>query len=133
MGGMGGTGGMAPTFEPKWSAIYPEIITAKGCSQGAQCHGGAGGMLNMSDAATAYAALVGVAAMGVLPGAPNCSESGLTRVVPGDPDNSLLVQKLSNTQTCGTQMPPGGPQGGTFGPGQLEAVKAWIAAGAPNN
>lgn len=131
-GGTGGTGGMPPTGNPTWSAIYPEIIMARGCAQGAQCHGGAGGMLTLSDADTAYAALVDVMAMGVLPGFTNCSESGLKRVVPNDPDMSLLVQKLAGTQMCGLQMPPGGPAS-LIPAEQLEQVKMWIAGGALKN
>jgi hypothetical protein len=130
-GGMGGTGGMAPTGDPTWSAIYSEIIMAKGCSQGAQCHGGSGGMLMMADADSAYTALFDVMAMGVLPlpGFENCNESGLKRVAPNDPDMSLLVQKLAGTQTCGMQMPPGGPAS-LIPAAQLEQVRMWIAAGA---
>jgi len=131
-GGTGGTGGMPPSGDPTWSAIYPEIIMAKGCAQGAQCHGGAGGMLNMSDADMAYTALFDVMAMGVLPGFTNCSESGLKRVVPNDPDMSLLVQKLAGTQTCGLQMPPGGPAS-LIPAAQLEQVRMWIANGALKN
>jgi hypothetical protein len=107
---------------------------AKGCNSGAACHGGAGGMLMMTDADTAYTALFDVMAMGVFP-VPNfesCNESGLKRVAPNDPDMSLLVQKLAGTQTCGTQMPPGGPNN-LIPAEQLEQVRMWIAAGALKN
>jgi hypothetical protein len=130
--GMGGTGGVPPTGDPTWTAIYSEIIVAKGCAQGAQCHGGAGGMLMMADADAAYAALYDVMAMGTLPGFTNCSESGLKRIVPSDPDMSLLVHKLAGTQTCGLQMPPGGPAV-LISAQQLEQVRTWIAGGALKN
>jgi mono/diheme cytochrome c family protein len=50
-------------------------------------------------------------------------------VVSGDPDASLLAQKLRGTQTIGGEMPPGGelPQD------ELKTILDWIAAGAPDN
>ena len=48
-----------------------------------------------------------------------------TYVIPGDPANSLLYQKLTNP-ACGGQM----PQGGTFA-GDTDVVRDWILAGAP--
>jgi hypothetical protein len=48
---------------------------------------------------------------------------------------SILYQKLSATQTCGDQMPPGGLNGtrAALPQPQLDALRAWIMAGAPNN
>jgi len=89
-------------------------------------------MLMMTDADTAYTALFDVMAMGVLPGFPSCSESGLKRVAPNDPDMSLLVHKLAGTQECGLQMPPGGPNS-LIPAEQLEQVRMWIAGGALKN
>lgn len=128
-GGMGGMGGVTDTNDPTWSAVYAEVIMRKGCNSGAQCHGGSGGMLMMADSDGAYAALVDVAAMGILPGQPNCADSGLKRVVPFDPDSSLLVQKLEQTQTCGLGMPPGV----TLPPEKTQQVRMWIANGAMKN
>ena len=50
-------------------------------------------------------------------------------VVPGDPEGSLLAQKLLGTQAQGAIMPPGGalPQR------QIQIILDWIAAGAPDN
>ena len=100
----------APTYAPKFSAIFDEIIVAKGCNGGALCHGGSVGKLTMTNKADAYTALVGVDAMGTnLPPAPmDCKDSGLKRVVAGDPDHSLLMLKVTGMQPCGMQMPPGG-------------------------
>jgi hypothetical protein len=131
-GGMGGMGGMPLSGDPTWSAIYSEIIMPKGCGQGAMCHGGGGGMLTLTDKAASYAALVGVDAMGMLAGFPLCSETGLKRVLPMDPDNSLLVQKLEGTQTCGVEMPPGGATL-RISPDQQAQVRAWIMEGAMDN
>ena len=50
-------------------------------------------------------------------------------VIPGDPDSSLLAQKLLDTQPTGLPMPPSGP----LPQEQIQAVIEWIQAGAPNN
>jgi hypothetical protein len=131
-GGMtGGSGGMpADTNAPTWAAVYSEVIMRKGCNAGAQCHGGSGGMLTMADSDGAYLALVGTDAMGISPPPmASCKDSGLKRVVAGDPDNSLLVKKLENTQLCGTSMPPGV----TLPPEKLAQVRMWITMGAQKN
>lgn len=58
-------------------------------------------------------------------------ESGLhyPTVLPGDPDNSLLIQKLLNTQSIGGQMPPSGKLDFRA----IQWIIDWIAAGAPDN
>jgi mono/diheme cytochrome c family protein len=50
-------------------------------------------------------------------------------VVPGDPQVSLLAQKLLGTQAEGALMPPSGalPQS------KIQIILDWIAAGAPDN
>jgi hypothetical protein len=79
----------------------------------------------MTTAAQAYSALVSVPAMG----AP-CSSTGLLRVAPNDPDNSLLVQKLEAAMPiCGQHMPPGS----TIPAAQLTQLRTWIEQGAPND
>lgn len=50
-------------------------------------------------------------------------------VVPGDPDNSLLIQKLQGTHLTGTIMPPGGKLSNNV----IQKVFDWIKAGAPND
>ena len=50
-------------------------------------------------------------------------------IVPGDPDHSLLAQKLLGTQTEGGLMPPGGK----LPDSELKLILDWIAAGAPEN
>jgi hypothetical protein len=59
-------------------------------------------------------------------------------VVPGDPDNSFLFQKLVNSipadQTEGAPMPSGEAIMWQELPApQIEAVRSWIAAGALDN
>jgi mono/diheme cytochrome c family protein len=50
-------------------------------------------------------------------------------VVDGDPDGSLLLQRMEGTQSTGGIMPPTGllPQA------QVDLVRQWIEAGAPDN
>jgi mono/diheme cytochrome c family protein len=50
-------------------------------------------------------------------------------VNPGDPDGSLLVQKLIGTHTQGTIMPPGGKLADDL----IQKIIDWIAAGALDN
>jgi len=47
-------------------------------------------------------------------------------IVPGDPDGSLLVQKLLGTQTEGGPMPPGP----SLSEADIATILAWIMAGA---
>ena len=56
-------------------------------------------------------------------------ENAPNNVIPGDPDNSLLAQKLQNMQEIGKQMPLKEllPQD------QIDLILEWIRAGAPDN
>ena len=56
----------------------------------------------------------------------NSGDNGPT-VIPGDPQNSLLAQKLLGTQTVGTIMPPGGKLSDEL----IQIIIIWITAGAP--
>jgi cytochrome c5 len=50
-------------------------------------------------------------------------------IVPGNPEDSLLAQKLQGTQAEGALMPPAGqlPQD------EIQVILDWIVAGAPDN
>jgi hypothetical protein len=96
-------------------------IFAVSCSAFSSCHQGtrAAGMLNLTTA-KAYDQLVNVAAL----------EPGWVRVVPGDPDHSYLLVKIS-----GAPGPLG--DGGVMPPNsaplcepKIDAIRRWIAAGA---
>ncbi|GEM_PF-482626 len=54
----------------------------------------------------------------------------VSRVKPGDPDNSLLVQKLEGAPGVGSRMPLGG---GALPDADIQTIRAWIAAGAKDN
>ncbi len=50
-------------------------------------------------------------------------------VIPGDPEGSLLGQKILGAQTQGTVMPPGGKMGAE----DIQMILDWITAGALDN
>lgn len=128
--GSGAAGsGAAPSFEPTWTSVYREVIERPGCNGGPTCHAGTlAGQLDMSTSAGAYAALVGVPGMGAGSGGNvGCASTGLLRVAPNDPDNSLLVQKLEQpTPVCGQRMPPSG----MLSAERLQQLRMWITNGA---
>jgi hypothetical protein len=52
-------------------------------------------------------------------------------VVPGDPDSSVLIGKLTGTELCnGSQMPRGD---GPLAPELIDTIATWICQGAENN
>jgi len=51
-------------------------------------------------------------------------------VKPGDPDGSLLVQKVKGTQTIGARMPRGGAP---LPDAQIQRISDWVAQGAKDN
>jgi len=57
---------------------------------------------------------------------------GWTRVIPGDPDNSLLIVRVEATETteAGDPMPKVYP---TLTPAEIDTVTQWILDGAQNN
>jgi polyvinyl alcohol dehydrogenase (cytochrome) len=119
----------APTF----TNFYTRII-AKSCID-AQCHGStAQGSLQMVSPIGAYSSLVNVPASGKCAGPDGglvsscgCGTSGKVRVVPGKPEESLLVEKLGGNPTCGDRMPPTGEP---LSDDLQNLVKNWIRAGA---
>jgi len=71
----------------------------------------------------AYASLVNVASNG---------KPGATRVIPGNPSGSYLVQKLEGAaDIVGLRMPRNGPPYLTDA--QVALIRLWIQNGAPNN
>jgi hypothetical protein len=126
------------TVDPTFTNVYNDIIGVKCIG----CHkpGGGGvavGMLDMSSQATAYGNLVGVSAMGVGAGTSGvtCASAMLTRVVAGDPNNSLLFNKVhaklvAANPPCGSAMPLGPT---VITQAEVDLISAWIAAGAMNN
>lgn len=90
------------------------------------CHTGGGGGLpgsmNLSSANASFAALVNVASL---------QQPALMRVNPGAAESSYIIHKLEGRAgIAGVRMPQGGPFLSTA---EIDAVKAWINAGATNN
>ncbi len=77
--------------------------------------------MNLS-AGKAYSNLVNVAAS-------ECND-GRKRVLPGNADQSYLIDKLLGVNLCfGTKM----PKLGSISSNEIQTIAAWICAGAPNN
>jgi hypothetical protein len=88
------------------------------------CHNGGSpmlpGVLNLSAEQASFDNLVGIASV---------DGSGGTRVIPFQPDNSYLIQKLENAQAVGGVMPPTG----MLPPGDINQIRLWITNGADRN
>ncbi|HVY83025.1 MAG TPA: hypothetical protein VG994_18720 [Steroidobacteraceae bacterium] len=115
MGGGDGGGGNA-ALTPDLQSIQENVFTPI-CTQ---CHQGAAAPLGLRlDAASSYAMLVN---------APSVEVPSQSRVTPGDPDKSYLIQKLEGRATVGGQMPLGQPP---LPAATIAAIRQWIANGAP--
>ncbi|MCM2310347.1 MAG: CHRD domain-containing protein [Steroidobacteraceae bacterium] len=104
------------------SQLQATIFTPR-CSG---CHTGGGAILpasmNLSSAAASYASLVNV---------PAEQQPAVPRVRPNDPPGSYLIRKLEGDPSIsGARMPFGGP---FLSATDMERVRSWINAGAPNN
>jgi len=106
--------------EPTLSSIH-EVVIDRSCNS-QSCHGGSSpeADLDLSTPETAYDSLVGVTAT---------EEPEFTRVVAGDPDNSLVYMVLLGPVGAIDQMPPGYE----LSVDEVEAVRQWIEDGAENN
>jgi len=127
---------MIDPSKPTWTNVYKAVI-AKSCAD-AQCHGSArAGNLTLNGIVGAGNALVNVTASGVCTDPDGgvvttcgCKDSGKVRVVPGKPEESLLVEKLTGNPSCGDRMPPTGlPLSDEL----QTLVKNWIKQGAQLN
>ena len=121
--------GPTPTLDPTFASIQRDIFEstdAAGRTACTQCHSSTGrtpsGGLNLNHD-VAYEQLVNAAVR---------EKPGALRVIPGDPDNSYLVQKLAGTSgITGRRMPQNGPPYLTDG--QISIIRRWIAIGAPRS
>jgi hypothetical protein len=119
--------GPTPNLEPTFSSIQQEIFNttdSSGRQSCISCHvaGGPAAFLLLTEGVS-YNNLVNRTS-GAKPGA--------IRVIPGDPDNSYLVQKLEGAPgIVGQRMPR------TSGPfltsGQVSIIRRWIELGANND
>ncbi len=116
------------TQEPTFKNVYQGVLCPAGCTK--VCHSSSGEAgLRLERIAVAHQGLVGVAAKGEA-----CKASGAMLVAPGDATASVLHGKLALMPQCGLGMPPTATAANTpITAPMLEVVRAWIAAGAPNN
>jgi hypothetical protein len=107
---------------PTWTNLYGFVFWS--CKNGG-CHGSGLAGVNFATKDGAWESLVG------MPANPKymCSQLGKERVVPGEPDNSLLYLKLDINAPCGQQMPPGG----ALTDAAISRVRDWIMLGAKND
>jgi hypothetical protein len=85
------------------------------------------GGLNLAEDSS-HASLINVNAAGM-----PCGPTGLKRVVPNKPDDSLLVMKLGPTPPCGARMPTTDTTYFDRNPGLVTRIRSWILAGALKN
>jgi polyvinyl alcohol dehydrogenase (cytochrome) len=122
-GGMGPGPVATPSGGPTFTAVYEEVFIGAGCNT-PLCHGGGAGALAMTTRDGAYRELVGVPAAGEL-----CAGAG-ARVDPGNPEGSLLLDKVSSrSPLCGDPMPIAAPLAAE----QVDQIRRWIEIGAPND
>ena len=118
--------GPTPNLEPTFASIQSEMFEktdSAGRSACTTCHTSTGRILRGS-------------LISITP-SPTPSSStrrparrlGRIRVIPGDPANSYLINKLEGLGISGNRMPNNGPPYLTDG--QIVVIKRWIEIGAP--
>jgi hypothetical protein len=119
-GGSVSTGPIVHTYAPTFDAVYTEIFSPT-CAA-AFCHLSDDLGFNAAGRDNAYGSTVSVVSHTEL-----CGSTGLSRVVPGHPEESLLYLKLTDPP-CGRKMPLNFSQ--QLDPRELEQIRLWIANGA---
>ncbi len=110
---------------PGFDQVYAEVFSMHSCDSG-YCHGAGSGGMDSANADELFTALVGMDAAQAV--------CGLTqRVVPGDPESSILWMRvrpleLDDDPPCAKKM-PGSSQSGLPAE-QAQMVYDWILAGA---
>jgi hypothetical protein len=127
-GGTAGAGGSTPTANPNsFSAIYAHIIAPR-CAGGVS-HSSASTGVSLNIPAGARARTVRSSLLDRPASGSECASSGMSLVVAGNPDMSLLYRKLVDPAPCGSRMPPTG----ALPAADLERIRAWIANGAADD
>lgn len=114
-----------PTMEMTWATIYQGLGDCLACHNAQNPAAGQGFGLGLpGDPCSALDNLINQPAV-----TPACQGSGML-VVPGYPDQSLLLNKLEQeTPVCGGRM----PAVGMLDPSVISALRTWVAAGAQTN
>jgi hypothetical protein len=124
-----------------FTKVYEDVIQPK-CSND-YCHYNGVSIrysaLDLSSKVRAYWSLIGLPCLG-----PACSQSGM-RVVPWQPDQSIMYQKLLPSPPCGIQMPADSTtfytngtsdlkfSGTALAADDLQLIHDWIQEGAQDN
>lgn len=105
----------ATTYAPTFRAIFDNRLQVTCGAGGRSCHSDDGHQagLILSDFDTAYDSLLGL------------DEAGRARVIPGDPECSVLEQRLESNDPNFVM-----PVGSKLADGELCAIRKWIANGA---
>jgi hypothetical protein len=106
-------------LDPTLTTLDEEVF--QGSCAFDSCHGGPAPQagLDLSSTSAAFATLVNV----------DGEDADVVRVVPGDPDNSLLYQLLLVGVEEARQM----PVGDQLPDNEIEAIRQWIEDGAEDN
>lgn len=124
----------APPLGPTFAHVLQDAITTKRCGA-PLCHSTVAGGFKLGPKDQLYSQLVDQPASGAKcrPGAVDGGVDGGTethiRVVPGDPEASLLFLKVDHRPPCGDAM----PVSGTLPQEQVTLIHDWIEAGAKND
>lgn len=104
-------GPLLPTYASIQSHVFTPICAA--------CHAGGSAPEGLRlDAGNGYALTVNVASAEV---------PSLKRILPGNPDQSYLVQKIEGHASVGARMPYGGPY---LDAATVATIRLWITQGA---
>lgn len=127
--GASAAGAAAPSGAATFTAVLAILADSKNSC--GTCHKmatiGGGLVFDPADKQGTYTALVGVMSKG----ASGSQCSGKTYVVAGQPDASLLYDKVANEKpSCGVRMPASGT---VLTAAEISTIQAWIAAGAKND
>ena len=116
--GSGDESAQAAVLAPTLASIQVNVFSVNCALSG--CHTGTAPAQGLKlDPGESYGNLVNV---------PSLYGGMLVRVVPGDPDESFLIQKLEGTQMFGDRMPANGPP---YLPlATIDVIREWIQNGA---
>lgn len=121
--GVNGVGVMQPPRAATFREVQDTVFTPSCALAALGCHAGPAPPLGMSLAdGDAYAAIVLQ---------PSIELAGFVRVAPGNATDSYLFMKITgDPRIAGSPMPL---LGGPLSSEQVERVRSWIDAGAPDN
>jgi hypothetical protein len=110
----GDSGTLQPTFQSIQDQVFTPVCTG--------CHAGAAAPLGLRlDEGASYALLVNASSV---------EAPSLSRVQPGNPDASYLIQKLQGTAAVGGRMPLNAPP---LPQATIDVIRQWITDGAADS